>query len=87
MDLWALLVFYALAASMWSVWLWMQGLRQVPAPRAGVFTVLLPVGAAAVGVLWLGEPFGVGHAVAFALALAGLLLAVWPVRDYPMTKG
>lgn len=86
-DLWALLVFYALAASMWSVWLWMQGLRQVPAPRAGVFTVLLPVGAAAVGVLWLGEPFGVGHAVAFALALAGLLLAVWPVRDYPMTKG
>ncbi len=86
-DLWALLVFYALAASMWSVWLWMQGLRLVPAPRAGVFTVLLPVGAAAVGVLWLGEPFGAGHALAFALALAGLLLAVWPIRDYPMPKG
>jgi drug/metabolite transporter (DMT)-like permease len=75
---WALLVFYALAASMVSVWLWMKGLRQVPAPQAGVFTVMLPVSAALVGVLFLGEPFGVGHAIAFALALAGLLLATWP---------
>lgn len=77
---WALLVFYALAASMVSVWLWMKGLRHVPAPRAGVFTVMLPVAAALVGVLFLGEPFGVAHAVAFALALAGLLLATWPAR-------
>ena len=68
---------------MWSVWLWMQGLRQVPAPRAGVFTVLLPIGAALVGVLWLGEPFASGHAVAFGLAIGGLLLAVWPVGNYP----
>lgn len=75
---WALLVFYALAASMWSVWLWMQGLQHVPAPQAGVFTVMLPVSAALVGVLWLGEPFGLGHALAFGMALAGLLLAVWP---------
>ena len=86
-GLWALLVFYALAASVWSVWLWMQGLRQVPAPRAGVFTVLLPVGAALVGVLWLGEPFGVGHAFAFGLAMTGLLLAVWPYREYPVPVG
>jgi len=78
---WALLVFYALAASMVSVWLWMKGLRHVPAPRAGVFTVMLPVSAALVGVLFLGEPFGAGHGVAFALALAGLLLATWPARS------
>jgi drug/metabolite transporter (DMT)-like permease len=78
---WGLLVFYALAASMVSVWLWMKGLRHVPAPRAGVFTVMLPVSAALVGVLFLGEPFGGGHALAFALALAGLLLATWPARS------
>lgn len=78
--LWALLVFYALAASVASVWLWMRGLRHVPAPRAGVFTVMLPLAAALVGVLFLGEPFAPVHALAFALALAGLLLATWPAR-------
>jgi drug/metabolite transporter (DMT)-like permease len=77
---WALLVFYALAASMVTVWLWMRGLQEVPAPRAGVFSVMLPVSAALVGVLFLGEPFGAGHAAAFGLALAGLLLATWPTR-------
>ncbi len=77
---WGLLLFYALAASVVSVWLWMKGLQRVPAPRAGVFSVLLPVTAALVGVVGLGEPFGTPHAVAFGLALAGLLLAVLPGR-------
>lgn len=75
---WGLLVFYALAASVATVWLWMRGLRVVPASQAGIFTVCLPVSAAAVGVLWLGEPFGPAHGVAFAMALAGLVLATWP---------
>jgi drug/metabolite transporter (DMT)-like permease len=75
---WGLLVFYALAASVATVWLWMRGLRSVPAAQAGIFTVCLPVSAAAVGVLWLGEPFGPAHGVAFAMALAGLVLATWP---------
>ena len=79
-DTWGLLLFYALAASMATVWLWMQGLAQVPAPQAGVFTVFLPVTAAAVGVVFLGEPFGAGHLVALLMALAGLLLATWPAR-------
>ena len=77
-TLWALLVFYAIAASMVTVWLWMKGLQQVPAQRAGVFTVMLPVTAALVGVLFLGERFGAAHVGAFALAMAGLLLATWP---------
>jgi drug/metabolite transporter (DMT)-like permease len=75
---WGLLVFYAVAASMVTVWLWMQGLRHVPSSRAGVFTVMLPVAAALVGVLALGESFGAAHVAAFALALVGLLLATWP---------
>jgi len=77
-SIWALLVFYALAASMWSVWLWMRGLVHVPAARAGVFTVMLPIAAATVGVTLLGEGFTVLHVVAFVLALLGLLLATWP---------
>ena len=79
-GMWGLLVFYALAASVWSVWLWMRGLVQVPASKAGVFTVMLPLAAAAVGVLFLGESFGSAHVVALGLALAGLLLATWPER-------
>jgi drug/metabolite transporter (DMT)-like permease len=76
--MWALLLFYALAASTVTVWLWMTGLKHVPAAAAGVYSVMLPVSAAAVGVLVLGESFGAAHGVAFALALAGVVLATRP---------
>jgi drug/metabolite transporter (DMT)-like permease len=82
-NTWVLLLFYSLAASVATVWLWMKGLRRVPAQRAGVFTVMLPISAALVGVLFLGESFGRGHVAAFVLALAGLLLAAWPGRAAP----
>lgn len=78
--LWALLGFYAIAASMVTVWLWMRGLRHVPAQQAGVFTVMLPISAALVGVVFLGEPFGAMHWLALALGSSGLLLATWPDR-------
>ena len=84
---WGLLVFYALAASVVSVWLWMQGLRGVPASRAGVFAVLLPLTAAGIGVVGLGEAFGSTHALAFWLAIAGLLMAVWPASDESQRAG
>lgn len=77
---WWLLLFYSLAASVVTVWLWMTGLKHVPAAAAGVFTVMLPVSAAAVGVLFLGERFSAAQAAAFALALAGVVLATWPAR-------
>lgn len=77
---WLLLLFYSLAASVWTVWLWMTGLRHMPATIAGVFTVLLPVTAAAIGVLVLHEPFGGRQAIAFLFAVAGVLLATLPTR-------
>jgi drug/metabolite transporter (DMT)-like permease len=77
---WLLLVFYAMAASIWTVWLWMTGLKAVPAAKAGVFTVMLPISAALVGVLVLGEPLSITQIIAFALALAGVLLATVPSR-------
>jgi len=79
-PIWLLLVFYSLAASVWSVWLWMTGLKHVPAAQGGVFTVMLPVSAALVGVIALREPLGGLQLAAFALALAGVLLATWPPR-------
>lgn len=74
-GLWALLLFYGLAASVWTVWLWMTGLRHVPAGQAGVFTVMLPVSAALVGVLALGEPMGPIQFAALGISLAGVVLA------------
>jgi drug/metabolite transporter (DMT)-like permease len=58
----------------------MTGLKVVPAAQAGVFTVMLPIAAAVVGVLVLGEPLGPTQLLAFALGVAGLLLATLPGR-------
>jgi len=86
MGTWLLLVFYAMAASVWTVWLWMTGLQTVPAAKAGVFTVMLPITAAAVGVLVLGERLSGVQLVAFAIALLGVVLATLPSRS-PVTPG
>ncbi|WP_332777126.1 DMT family transporter [Polaromonas sp.] len=77
---WLLLVFYALAASVWTVWLWMTGLKRVPANQAGVFTVMLPISAALVGTLVLGETLGGAQLGAFAVALVGVALATLPQK-------
>lgn len=79
-DMWLLLLFYALAACMWTVWLWMTGLKVVPAAQGGVFTVLLPVSAALVGVGVLGESLVTAQVLALGLALAGVVLATLPTR-------
>jgi drug/metabolite transporter (DMT)-like permease len=46
-----------------------------------VFTVLLPIATALVGVLVLGEPLGAVQMLAFGIALMGVLLATLPGRQ------
>lgn len=75
---WALLLFYALAASVWTVWLWMTGLRRIPVGRSGVFTVFLPISAALMGWLALDEQIFAMQWLAFAVALLGVMLATSP---------
>jgi drug/metabolite transporter (DMT)-like permease len=77
---WLLLVFYSLAASVWTVWLWMTGLKTIPANQAGVFTAFLPVSAALVGVVFLGESLSGLQALAFGMALLGVVLATLPAK-------
>jgi drug/metabolite transporter (DMT)-like permease len=81
-ELWVLLLFYGLAASVWTVWLWMTGLKTVPASKAGVFTVMLPLSAAAIGVLFMGETLTPLQMLAFGIALLGLVLATLPGRSH-----
>jgi drug/metabolite transporter (DMT)-like permease len=73
-GLWVLLVFYSMAAGLFSVWMWVSGLKHVPANQAGVFTVAMPIAATTVGVFLLGESFTGLHALALGLATAGVLL-------------
>jgi drug/metabolite transporter (DMT)-like permease len=77
---WLLLVFYALAASVWSVWLWMTGLKVIPASAAGVYTVFLPISAALVGVFVLGESLNFLQFTGLGLALLGVVLATLPSK-------
>jgi drug/metabolite transporter (DMT)-like permease len=80
LSLWGLLVFYALAASVWMVWLWMTGMKTIPASEAGIFSAMLPITAAAIGVLVFDERWTGLQAVAFLVALTGLVLATLPTR-------
>ncbi len=77
---WLLLAFYSLAASLFSTWLWLSGLKYVPANQSGVFTIAMPLAACVVGVAWLGERLGAAHLFAFGLAVAGIGLIAWPAR-------
>lgn len=78
---WGLLAFYAAAASIVTVWLWMKGMQQVSAAQGGVFMVFLPISTALVGLVFLGETLQASQALAYGLALAGVVLATWPRRS------
>lgn len=73
-NLWLLLIFYSLAASLFAVWMWVAGLKHVAASQAGVFTVALPIAATLVGVFLLGETFTWLQAAALVCASAGIFL-------------
>ena len=80
-DIWALIVVYAIAASVLSTWLWLSGLRHVPASRAGIFTTALPITSALVGIAFLGERPTPAHGIAFACAVTGIWLVTMRTRQ------
>jgi drug/metabolite transporter (DMT)-like permease len=83
LQIWALVVWYALSASIFSFWLWMKGIRHVPGQLAGVFTAVLPVAAAAYGIVFLGERPTAAHGVALACVMAGVAIASMQPRNVP----
>ena len=56
---------------------WNEGVRRVGPGKATAFYNMLPVFGAALGVLFLGEPFGVAQLLGGALIIVGSLVAVW----------
>jgi drug/metabolite transporter (DMT)-like permease len=73
-TLWVLIVVYAIAASVLSTWLWLSGLKHVPAGRAGIFTTALPITSAIVGIVFLNEQPTIAHGIAFVCAALGIWL-------------
>ena len=85
-NIWLLLIFYALAASVGSVWLWMTGLKNVPASKAGIFTVMLPLSTASVGVIFLNETLSSIQSLAFVICLLGVVLATYSGDKFTKKK-
>ena len=77
-SMWLLIIWYAVAASVIVFWLWLTGTKHVQANVAGIFTALMPLAAAFIGVVFLHESLGWAHFVALALVLTGIAVASWP---------
>ena len=71
----AALVYVALFASVLAYICWNQGVREVGPNRAGVFINLMPVFAAILAVVFLGERIAPYHGVAAVLVFGGIVLA------------
>jgi drug/metabolite transporter (DMT)-like permease len=82
-GIWGLSVWYGLAASVFSFWLWMKGIRHVRGSVAGVFTAVLPIAAALYGIAVLGERPTAAHGVALACVMTGIALASVRTRRLP----
>jgi drug/metabolite transporter (DMT)-like permease len=72
---WALLLFIAIMPSLVSQITFMRSVELIGPGRAGQFVNLVPIFAALLGVVILGEAFALYHAVALALVLGGIGLA------------
>ncbi len=57
---------------------WNEGVRRVGANRAMVFYNMLPVYGSILGVILLGEPFGLQHFIGGGLIIGGSFIAIWP---------
>ena len=72
---WALIVFIALGPSLLSQLLFMRAVDRIGPGRAALFMNLIPIVAAGLAVLLLGETFAPYHAAALACVLGGIWLA------------
>lgn len=77
----AALAYLGLAGSVLGYVVWFRGLTRMDAGAVAVVGLLNPVVGTVLGVLLLGEDFGVVHLVAMVLVLGSVLLAQAPVRE------
>lgn len=88
-GLWLTGIWYVLAASVISLWLWYRALPHVETWLAGLATAALPLAALAASALFLGETIGPAKLAGAALVIAGIVLGALapPVRRVPGPPG
>jgi drug/metabolite transporter (DMT)-like permease len=69
------LLILAVLATALAQWFWQMGVAKIGAAKSGIFLYLEPLSATAMGVAYLGEPFGIFTAVGGLMVLAGVYLA------------
>lgn len=72
---WLITLYIAVFPSFLSQLFFMRGVDLIGPGRAGIFVNLVPVFAALLAVVLLGEAFQIYHAIALALVLGGIVLA------------
>ncbi|MBX9590482.1 MAG: DMT family transporter [Hyphomonadaceae bacterium] len=72
--MWALGVWYSLAASVICLWLWYRGLPHVETWLAGLTTAAIPVAALGMSALYLGETIGPARLAGAALVIGAIVL-------------
>jgi drug/metabolite transporter (DMT)-like permease len=73
-QMWALGIWYSLAASVICLWLWYRGLPYVETWLAGLATAAIPLAALAMSALYLGETIGGWRLTGAGLVIAGIVL-------------
>lgn len=72
---WLLVLYVTLGPSIASQLMFMRGVELIGPARAGLFVNLVPIWAAILAVLLIGEPFAPYHAIALLMVLGGIWLA------------
>lgn len=72
---WLVVLYIALFPSSLAQIFFMRGVELIGPARAGVFINLVPIFAAGLGILILGEPFHAYHAIALVMVLGGIWLS------------
>lgn len=78
---WAVVVYVAIFPAIIAQVLWVRGLGAVGSNRGGVFINLVPIFAAGLAVMLLGEAFEFYHAIALVLVIAGVLISQKRARE------
>lgn len=80
---WLITLYVAVFPSCLAQIFFLRGVDLIGPGRAGVYINLVPVFSALLGVLLINEPFGIYHAAALGLVLAGISLAQRPPKTKP----
>lgn len=72
---WGVVLFAALLPAILAQVMWIRGLDMIGSNRGGVFINLVPIFAAGMAVLLLGETFHLYHAVALSLVVGGVWIS------------